>query len=278
VLGPVYCDGYNWKESEMVDWFLGTIGFTYPESKGSFYPAGLPAVQSLNFYSKIFNAVEIDASFYGGPSPAQVARWAAATPEHFRFCLKVPRSITHELRLQNAEGKMREFLGSLSWLGEKFGAALVQPPPRFQVIERPVLETFLAALPAGPRYAVEFRHASWHTPATVELLHRYGACFVAADYEDLPAAIYPTADYLYLRWIGRHNVIPHPGYEVIDRLPRLQGWLERIQAIQSGIQSIFGFFDNDYAGHSPLTCARFKALAGLNFPPSTLTEQGRLFA
>jgi uncharacterized protein YecE (DUF72 family) len=65
---------------------------------------------------------------------------------------------------------------------------------------------------------------------------------------------------------------------VIDRLPRLQGWLERIQAIQSGIQSIFGFFDNDYAGHSPLTCARFKALAGLNFPPSTLTEQGRLFA
>jgi uncharacterized protein YecE (DUF72 family) len=101
--------------------------------------------------------------------------------------------------------------------------------------------------------------------------------WVATDYEDLPVEIHSTSDFLYLRWIGRHNVIPHPGYEVIDRATRLQDWLERIKSNISGVESIFGFFDNDYAGHSPLTCKRFKALAGLDLTPSSLAEQGRLF-
>jgi len=35
----------------MVDWKLGTIGFTYPEWKGSFYPVGMLANPSLSFYS-----------------------------------------------------------------------------------------------------------------------------------------------------------------------------------------------------------------------------------
>lgn len=261
----------------MVDWLLGTIGFTYPEWKGGFYPSGLPAAQSLSFYSRVFNAVEINTTFYGSPSPAQVRRWAAAVPEHFHFCLKAPRAVTHELRLQNAEGEMLRFLDSLSGLGDKLGAVLIQLPPGFRAAERPALEKFLASLPQGPRFAVEFRHASWHVPATADLLRQYGACFAATDYEDLPVEIYPTACFLYLRWIGRHNVISHPGYEVVDRTARLQDWLERIQAVQSGVQSIFGFFDNDYAGHSPQTCARFKVLAGIDLPPSTFAEQGRLF-
>ncbi len=261
----------------MVDWFLGTIGFTYPEWRGSFYPAGLPAGQSLNFYSRVFNAVEINTTFYGSQSPAQAARWAAATPDNFRFCLKAPRKITHDLRLQNAESEMRAFLDSLSGLGDKLGAILIQLPPSMRVSEIRILEGFLAVLPKGPRYAIEFRHASWHTPVTDDLLRQHGVGWVATDYEDLPVEIHPTSDFLYLRWIGRHNVIPHPGYEVIDRAARLQDWLERIKSGISGVESIFGFFDNDYAGHSPLTCKRFKVLAGLDLPPSSLAEQGRLF-
>lgn len=261
----------------MVEWFLGTIGFTYPEWKGSFYPVGLPAGQTLNFYSRVFKAVEINTTFYGSQSPAQIARWAAATPDDFRFCLKAPRKITHELRLQNAESEMRAFLDSLSGLGDKLGAVLIQLPPSMKVSEIRVLETFLAVLPKGPRYAIEFRHASWYTSIVDDLLRQHGMGWAATDYEDLPVEIHPTSDFLYLRWIGMHNVIPHPGYEVIDRASRLQDWLERINSNISGVKSIFGFFDNDYAGHSPLTCKRFKALAGLDLPPSSLAEQGRLF-
>src|SRR5512142_3358324 len=127
----------------MVDWYLGTIGFTYPEWKGSFYPAGLPANQSLNYYSRIFNAVEVNTTFYGPQPPEQIQRWSASTPEDFRFCLKAPRKVTHDLRLQNAAAEMRTFIEASSDLAEKFGPVLVQLPPSFTTAERPALEGFL---------------------------------------------------------------------------------------------------------------------------------------
>jgi uncharacterized protein YecE (DUF72 family) len=114
-------------------------------------------------------------------------------------------------------------------------------------------------------------------PQTAELLREYGVCWAATDYEELPVEIYPTTDFLYIRWIGKHNVIPHPGHEVLDRSARLQSWLDRIRANLEDIQSIFGFFDNDFAGHAPASCNRLKALAGLPAAPPPAEEQGRLF-
>jgi uncharacterized protein YecE (DUF72 family) len=261
----------------MVSWYLGTIGFTYPEWKGSFYPTGLPVHQSLNYYSRIFNAVEINTTFYGSQSPQQIQRWAAAVPDNFCFCLKAPRRVTHDLRLANAETDMRVFVESSLGLGKKFGAVLVQLPPSFKIDERPSLEGFLKTLPNGPRYALEFRHASWYVPEIAELLRQYRVCWVASDYEDLPIGIVPTTDFLYIRWIARHNVIPHPGYEVIDRTERLKSWLDRIWPHLDEMHTVFGFFDNDYAGHAPASCNRFKGLVGLPVAPTSAEEQGRLF-
>jgi uncharacterized protein YecE (DUF72 family) len=260
----------------MANWYLGTIGFTYPEWKGSFYPTGLPANQSLNYYSKVFNAVEINTTFYGPQPPEQVARWNNATPPNFRFCMKAPRQVTHDLRLVDTEAEMALFLDSSANLGEKFGAVLVQLPPSLKISERPAVEKFLNSLPGGFRYAIEFRHDSWHIPETADLLKKHKVCWVATDYEDLPLDLTVTTDFLYIRWIARHNVIPHPGHEVIDRTERLQGWLERINASLEGVTDIFGFFDNDYAGHAPDTCRRLKIMAGLDAPQDT-AEQGRLF-
>jgi len=261
----------------MVDWFLGTIGFTYPEWRGSFYPSGLPSNQSLSYYSRIFNAVEINTTFYGAQSPEQIQRWASLTPDDFRFCLKAPKRVTHDLRLKDAETEMRAFVTSSLHLGKKFGAVLVQLPPSFKSDEKPSLEGFLGGLPEGPGYAVEFRHASWYTSETADLLRRFGVGWVATDYEELPVEIYPTAGFLYVRWIGRHNVLPHPGHEVVDRTERLQSWVERIHASSEGIHTVFGFFDNDYAGHAPASCNRLKSLLGLQVNPSSGEEQGRLF-
>lgn len=261
----------------MVDWFLGTIGFTYPEWKGSFYPIGLPSNQFLSYYSRIFNAVEINTTFYGPQSPAQIQRWVAATPDNFCFSLKAPRRVTHDLRLVNAQTEMRAFIDSSRGLADKFGAVLIQLPPSFSIEERPSLENFLPTLPEGPRYAVEFRHASWYVPRTADLLRQHGICWVANDYEELPIELTPTTDFLYIRWIARHNVIPHPGHEVLDRTERLKSWLELIRSKLDGIRSIYGFFDNDYAGHAPATCNRLKTLAGLPVTDSPAGEQGRLF-
>jgi uncharacterized protein YecE (DUF72 family) len=261
----------------MLDWFLGTIGFTYPEWRGSFYPSGLPSNQSLSYYSRVFNAVEINTTFYGAQSPEQIQRWSALTPEDFRFCLKAPKRVTHELRLKNTDTEMRTFVDSSLHLGSKFGAVLVQLPPSFKSDEKASLESFLLGLPQGPRYAVEFRHASWYTPGTADLLRSFGVGWVATDYEELPVEIYSTTSFLYLRWIGRHNVLPHPGHEVVDRTERLQSWIDRIHAVVTDETTVFGFFDNDYAGHAPASCNRLKTLLGLPVNASSGEEQGRLF-
>lgn len=271
----------------MDNWKLGTIGFNYSEWKISFYPAGQPTSQQLNFYSKAFDAVEINTTFYGPQSPTQVERWAASTPGGFRFCLKTPRRITHDLRLQSPGAEeMRTFIHSSTVLGQKLGPFLVQLPPSFKPNEIAQLELFLQSLSQDKaldkiRYAVEFRHASWYQPEIVvrlvEILKKYQAAWVSTDYEDLPMRIIPTTDFFYIRWIGKHGVIPHTGKEVIDRTSRLQEWVRLIQQNWTGIHSIYGFFDNDYAGHSPATCSRFKEMIGLPATQPPAGQQGRLF-
>lgn len=261
----------------MIHWNLGTIGFTYPEWKGSFYPVGLPAGQSLRYYSRVFNAVEINTTFYGPQSPTQIQKWAANTPDEFCFSLKAPRRITHDLRLQNADAEMRAFLESSAGLGDKFGAVLLQLPPSFTAEERPHVAQFLQNLPHEFRYAIEFRHSSWYVPSTADLLRDAQVCWVAVDYEDLPITVTPTTDFLYLRWIGKHNVIAHPGHEVLDRDARLHTWWEHIKPHLGQVEQVFGFFDNDYTGHAPATCNRWKAVVGLPVASSSADGQGRLF-
>lgn len=57
--------------------YLGTMGFSYKDWIGVFYPQGLPVRDYLNYYSRIFNAAEIDSTFYGIPKEETVQRWAA---------------------------------------------------------------------------------------------------------------------------------------------------------------------------------------------------------
>ena len=83
----------------MLDYYIGTMGFSYQAWSGAFYPNGLAGCDYLSYYSRIFNAVEIDSTFYGTPRHESVMRWKEAVPDGFRICVKVPRSITHDAEL-----------------------------------------------------------------------------------------------------------------------------------------------------------------------------------
>ncbi len=264
----------------MVDWLLGTMGFGYKDWQGVFYPAGVGARDYLEHYSRIFNAVEMDTTFYGTPRLSTVEGWAAATPQDFRFCAKVPRLITHEMELVGAAAAMNEFTDALLPLGEKLGAILIQLPPSFDITHHLALAAFLEDLPntaAGKRVAVEFRHPSWYNQQTADLLRTRGVAWATTEYPLLPRQVNVTADFLYIRWIGQHGSYDHHNHERVDKTPELEGWLAQIQASLEGINTIYGFFNNDYAGFAAGTCNRFKKIAGLPAVPFTPPEQGRLF-
>jgi uncharacterized protein YecE (DUF72 family) len=270
-------------DSLSIEWYLGTMGFSYADWSGVFYPPDTAARDYLAYYSRIFNAVEIDSTFYGTPRPNTVQRWAAMTPAGFRFSLKVPRQITHEAVLVDVEAEFKQFVVTVQELGEKLGAILFQFPPSFTVEQLPALEAFMEGLPAGVRFAVEVRHPSWYItkeqgrePELAERLRQYGVAWAATHYPDLPHLIYPTAPFLYIRWIGRHGSFERHTEERIDRQEDLHDWLALIEAQVENIETMFGFFNNDYSGFAAGTANRFKGLAGLpvqSFEP----PQPRLF-
>lgn len=260
-----------------MNWHLGTMGFSYKEWDGVFYPAGLPQRDYLSYYSQFYDAVEMDSTFYGTPTAEAVKRWAAVTPSHFQFCPKTPRTITHDLRLNNTQTLMGQFLDTMYLLGDKLGPILLQFPPDFTSEERPNLETFFATLPTMLRFAVEFRHTSWHNHKTAEFLSAHQVCWAAADYIHLPKQLHKTADFLYLRFIGPHGQFASKNREMVDKTADLQQWHTQIQPHLPQIADVYSFFNNDYAGYSPATCNRFKQLIGLEVKESRPLQQGRLF-
>jgi uncharacterized protein YecE (DUF72 family) len=116
--------------------------------------------RELEEYARWCNAVEGNTTFYAVPSERTIARWAEQAPLAFRFAFKVPRYITHELRLrgEDAIGALSEFLDAIEPLGERIGPVQLQLPPSFGPESAPALRSFVAQLPAGYRWMVELRH------------------------------------------------------------------------------------------------------------------------
>jgi uncharacterized protein YecE (DUF72 family) len=264
----------------MTTWHLGTMGFAYEPWRGVFYPDSANPRQYLAHYSQVFDAVELDSTFYGAPRESTLRQWASQTPPGFRFCPKTPRDITHERSLDLAQGAgeaMAAFLDVLRVLGDRLGPVLIQLPPSFGPALQPTLASFLATLPKDLRFAVELRHRGWFVPATADFLRGLGMAWVALDYLDLPRQIDITADFLYVRWIGQHGRWAQRGREEIDVTPRLAWWWEQLQPALAQVDTVFGFFNDDYAGYAPATCNRFKRIAGLPVIEPEIPQQGTLF-
>jgi uncharacterized protein YecE (DUF72 family) len=261
----------------MSHWFLGTIGFSYKDWVGPFYPPGASQREYLPYYTKLFNSVELDTTFHALPRIEAVQSWYTSVPSEFKLCLKTPRVITHEMGLKGAHGLMNEFIDALYPLQEKMGPILIQLPPSFTQENFPTLSEFLAALPTSHRYAVEFRHSSWFNDRTVQLLSQNQICWVSIDFPHLPQKIIPTTDFVYIRWIGINNKYHYHSYERVDKNEQLSWWLQAIREVLPEIPIVYGYFNNDYTGFAAGTCKRFMLLAGLMDEEQNLPFQERLF-
>lgn len=261
----------------MENWYIGTIGFSYKDWVGEFYPIHTTQREYLPYYSKLFNCVELDTTFHAIPKTRTVQSWYSVTPQEFKFSIKTPRIITHELGLRGANGLMDEFLASVSPLQHKLGPILIQLPPKYDQSNISDLDVFLTSLPAGYQFAIEFRHPSWYNEQTYQLLNRFRVCWVSLDYPNIPNQINLTSNFIYIRWIGRNGLYQRHSFEREYKNAQLKSWLTRLIHIQDQVTDIFGFFNNDYTGCAAATCKRFRLLAGLVNDNHDLPYQERLF-
>ena len=180
--------------------YAGTSGFAYPAWKPGFYPAKLPAKRFLEHYAERLNCVEINYTFRRLPSAATLKRWVEATPAGFVFAVKANQRITHIKRLQNAEEATELFFRMIDPLrtARRLGPVLFQLPPQLKCdVER--LAAYLALLPAGLRYAFEFRHPSWLTEEVYSVLREKNVSLCVAESEKLEVPEVITADFVYYR-------------------------------------------------------------------------------
>ena len=263
-----------------MDWHIGTITFADKHWLGPFYPPGTKPSDYLAFYARHFNTVELDTTFYAVPNVSIVQKWADAVPDHFRFCLKTPRGITHDSNLgAPAATPMRQFLDVALHLGDKLGVVLLQFPPSLPATEFTKLEQFLQHLPTDVRYAVEFRNSTWRNARTAQLLRSHHIAWVAQDYTGQPADLPVTTDFLYVRLIGQHKRFPTYDHEQVDPSNALKWWKTKIDATPAARAYVVAA--NDYSGFGVATAQRLMRLAGLPTDPlppiPTPNDQPTLF-
>ena len=170
--------------------FVGCAGWSIPAKQQAGFPQ---AGTHLEKYASRLTASEINSSFYRAHKPETYARWASSVPSTFRFCVKVPKTITHERRLADARDLMDAFIGETSALGRKLGCLLVQLPPSL-AFDEPVATRFFAELRRLYKGAValEPRHATWFSARADKLLVTKHIGRVAADPAPVPEAAHPA--------------------------------------------------------------------------------------
>lgn len=237
---------------------IGTSGWHYSHWEGLYYPVGLPKSKWFEYYAKDFDTVEINNTFYQLPKQETFKNWRKQAPKNFLYAIKANRFITHIKRLKDAEETLPRFFERAELLKENLGPILYQLPPSFHKdLDR--LGYFLHVLSrigksgfGRNRTAVfEFRHESWFSQDTYDLLDKFGVGFCIHDLSGVPTPRVITGKIIYVRF---HGTIGR--YDGNYPKSRLKNWADWIKENISQVGGVYAYFNNDahaYALYNAMT-------------------------
>ncbi len=180
---------------------IGTSGWAYKEWKPAFYPPDVPQDRFLQHYGTVLSGCEVNATFYRLQTDEVVTRWAESVPDRFRFSVKAHRRLTHGRDMAWDEGErefLAQFVASIAPLGPKLGALLLQYPPTRQR-DDDGLGAVLEALPAGLRFAIEFRHDSWINASVAAAIAARGGTVCISETAGRSLDRLPPGPFAYVR-------------------------------------------------------------------------------
>ncbi|EJM51684.1 DUF72 domain-containing protein [Pseudomonas sp. GM48] len=140
----------------LLPYYLGCPSWSENAWRDYLYPSDARPAEFLDLYSRVFNAVEGNTTFYASPAASTVQRWADTMPEHFRFTAKFPGEISHGGDLREQLTAAETFTQLLSPLGERVSPLWLQLSKSFTPQRLPELAGFIDALQRP--LAVEVRH------------------------------------------------------------------------------------------------------------------------
>jgi uncharacterized protein YecE (DUF72 family) len=201
----------------------------------------------LQRYSGTFNCCEINSSFYRPHRYDTWKRWSASVPKDFRFSVKVPRTISHDVELKCEPEDLTAFLKQVRFMGQKLGVLLVQLPPS-AAFDYMIARRFFALLRNrhSGDVVLEARHRTWFERRADDLLREFSIAGVAADPACVAAAGRPSGfgQVVYFRLHGSPRTY-YSSYSV-EFLKRMASRIEDL-ARGRGVRT-WCIFDNTAAG------------------------------
>ena len=260
-----------------MNYFTGSAIWAHTGWIGNFFPKGTKPADFLREYARRLTAVEGNTTFYATPAPSTVARWKDDTPGSFRFCPKLPRSISHAGLLMPHLTESQRFVDLMRPLGVRLGPLFLQLPPRYSPKFIGDLRAFLAAWPRDLKLAVDVRHPDWfgepHHAALGALLREHDVARVLIDTRpirelpdvapesgrvkalmdqarerkpDVPLLPERTASFALVRYVG------HP--QVTLNAPLLDEWADRLASWLRDGADVYAFCHCPDETQSPHIC------------------------
>ena len=229
--------------------FIGTSGYIYKHwEDGVFYPPGWPKSKKLEYYTKHFDTVELNNTFYRLPGEKTFESWQKRVPKNFIFALKAWRFITHIKKLRDCQDLWKTFLERALILKEKLGPILFQTSPflkaNFQVLED-FCQMVKKTSPKNLRFAFEFRNESWCQKKTYQILKKYNFAWTIVDSPSWPKVFQITSDFVYVRMHGSKILFgsKYTKKELKDLAEKIKNW-------QKQNLDVYCYFNNDAHGYA----------------------------
>ncbi len=267
------------KKTNNLSVYVGCAKWNRQDLKG-FYPRGTK--DELEYYSRQFNSIELNATFYRIFPEDQFKKWYHKTPKDFKFFPKLVQNISHLKRLNDdVQPYVDEYLANAMHLKEKLGTIFLQMHGNFAPKNFDRVVKFIEKWPKEVRLSAEFRHTDWFNNSQVadELYHLLEENNIANIITDTAG----RRDLLHMRLTNDEAFIRYVGANHTTDYSRLDDWVKRLTAWKKqGINHIHFFVHQNIEKESPLLSTYFirQLNEALNIElhlPEHLSNDGKLF-
>lgn len=230
--------------------YIGCAKWGRKDWIGKLYPHGTKEKDFLEHYARLFNSIELNATFYKSPSVEQVTAWRQKVGNDFLFCPKFTQTITHLKRLNNTQAEVDSFLHAISAFGKNLGPIFLMPNPQMGPKQKPVLERFIDDFPKDVELFLEVRHPDFFTDGfDAELYdflrrHQRGTIITDAAGRRDCVHMHLSTPEAFIRFVG--NGLHPTDYTRIDE------WVQRIKLwMKKGLETLYFFMHQHDELHSP---------------------------
>ncbi|MXS70117.1 DUF72 domain-containing protein [Flavobacteriaceae bacterium W22] len=232
---------------------IGCAKWNKTDLKG-FYPKGTK--DELTYYAKQFNSIELNATFYGMPTPEQVQTWKEKTPPNFKFFPKITNTVSHFRRLLNVDDVVTQFATAVLNFDEKLGMVFLQLHDNFKPKDYERLEQFVNKWPKEVPLAIELRNTEWFTDE--EILGKTCQLFEENQITNIIVDTAGRRDMLHMRLTTPNAFVRYVGANHESDYERLDDWLNHLtQWKKEGLQNLYFFVHQNVEKASPLLSAYF---------------------